>query len=34
MLDAIAKIKNYTSGMSFDNFFNDGKTQSAVIMQL
>ena len=34
MLDAIAKIKSYTNEMSFDDFFSDGKTQSAVIMQL
>ncbi|MFA6405076.1 MAG: DUF86 domain-containing protein [Candidatus Paceibacterota bacterium] len=34
MLDAIAKIKDFTNGMLFDNFSKDGKTQSAVIMQL
>jgi uncharacterized protein with HEPN domain len=34
MLDAIAKIKNFTAGMSFEGFSKDGKTQSAVIMQL
>jgi uncharacterized protein with HEPN domain len=34
MLDALAKIKNFTRGMSFETFFKDSKTQSAVIMQL
>lgn len=34
MLDAIAKIKSFTVGMSFADFFKDAKTQSAVIMQL
>ncbi|MDE2188626.1 MAG: DUF86 domain-containing protein [Patescibacteria group bacterium] len=34
MLDAIAKIKGFTADMSFEDFSKDGKTQSAVIMQL
>ena len=34
MLDAFAKIKNYIGVLSFDDFSNDSKTQSAVIMQL
>lgn len=34
MLDAVAKIKNYTTGQTFEDFSADNKTQSAVIMQL
>lgn len=34
LLDSIAKIKDYTRGMKRADFVTDGKTQSAVIMQL
>ena len=34
MLDSFAKIRKYTAGMSYEDFINDGKTQSAVILQL
>ncbi len=34
MLDSFGKIRAYTAGMSYANFIDDGKTQSAVIMQL
>ncbi|MEI6238733.1 MAG: DUF86 domain-containing protein, partial [bacterium] len=34
ILDAIAKIKNFTNGLTFEVFSKDNKTQSAVIMQL
>lgn len=34
MLDAVAKIESFTAGMSKEKFLADGKTQSAVILQL
>jgi len=34
MLDAFGKIHSFIGDMSYDNFFVDSKTQSAVIMQL
>lgn len=34
MLDSVAKIEDFTSGMNKEGFMNDSKTQSAVIMQL
>lgn len=34
IIDAIACIKDYVSGMSFDEFANDRKTQDAVIRNL
>ena len=34
LLDSVAKIKEYTRGMNREAFKTDGKTQSAVIMQL
>ena len=34
ILDATRKIKDYLGKISFDNFLVDGKTQSAVIMQI
>lgn len=34
LLDSVAKIKAYTRGMNRVDFRADGKTQSAVIMQL
>ena len=34
MLDAIGKIRRFTTGMNRESFFEDDKTQSAVIMQL
>lgn len=34
LIDSIAKIKEYTRGMNRADFLADGKTQSAVIMQL
>lgn len=34
LLESIEKIKDYTRGMKRDGFLADGKTQSAVIMQL
>ena len=34
ILDSVAKIKEYTKGMDLMSFKADGKTQSAVIMQL
>lgn len=32
--EAITKIKSFTEGFDYDQFVNDQKTQSAVIMQL
>lgn len=32
--DAIKKIETYVTSMTYDQFFTDDKTQSAVIMQL
>ena len=34
ILDSVRKIKEYISGMNFVKFTKDGKTQSAVTMQL
>jgi len=34
MIDSFNKIKDYSKDMSFEDFSNDSKTQSAVIMQL
>jgi uncharacterized protein with HEPN domain len=34
MMDSFRKIKEYTLNMSYEQFTSDGKTQSAVIMQL
>ena len=34
MLDAVAKIRSFVGVMSKEEFFQDQKTQSAVIMQL
>ena len=34
MRDAIRKIEVFTAGISQDEFFNDEKTQSAVMLQL
>lgn len=34
ILDAIQKIQSYLAEMSQSDFFDDGKTQSAVIMQI
>ena len=34
ILDSFKKINDFTLGMSDTDFFNDSKTQSAVIMQL
>ena len=34
MLDSFAKIRDFTAGMSYEDFLTDKKTQSAVIMQL
>lgn len=34
ILDSVRKIKEYISEMKFDDFIKDGKTQSAVLMQL
>ncbi len=34
IVDAIEKIYSYVNGMCLDDFLNDSKTQSAVIMQL
>ncbi|KKU70456.1 MAG: hypothetical protein UX94_C0005G0018 [Parcubacteria group bacterium GW2011_GWA2_47_21] len=34
MLDAFAKIRAFTEGMSYEDFSVDSKSQSAVIMQL
>lgn len=34
ILDAIRKIREYLGEISFDGFLADGKTQSAVIMQI
>lgn len=31
---AVAKIRRYVAGMTYEQFFADDKTQSAVIMQL
>lgn len=34
ILESFQKIKSYVGTMSYDEFVKDGKTQSAVIMQL
>ena len=34
MIDSFTKIKDYIGTMTFEDFLIDGKTQSAVIMQL
>ena len=34
ILDATRKIREYLGEINFDNFLADGKTQSAVIMQI
>jgi uncharacterized protein with HEPN domain len=34
MIDSVAKIEAFTSGMKKEEFMKDAKTQSAVIMQL
>lgn len=34
MIDSVAKIEAFTSGMKKEDFLKDAKTQSAVIMQL
>ncbi len=34
MLDSVSKIEAFTHGMKREDFMNDSKTQSAVIMQL
>lgn len=34
ILDSARKIKEYIGSVGFNDFINDGKTQSAVIMQL
>lgn len=34
IIDAVGKIKAFTTGMDYERFANDQKTQSAVIMQL
>lgn len=34
IMDSFAKIQGYINNMTYENFLTDGKTQSAVIMQL
>ena len=34
MLESVGKIREFVSGMDYDEFLKDQKTQSAVIMQL
>ena len=34
MLEAVTKIRDYTTGMDYDTFINDPKTQDAVVRNL